>query len=73
MNLDKFFNGFGTIVLVALVVFGSWALEGWIFMLLWNWIAVGSFSAPVLTFWQSFGLCLLLSVIGGFFKSSSSK
>lgn len=73
MNLDNFFEGFCTVALAVLMVFGLWCIEGLIFMLLWNWVAVGLFSAPVLTFWQSFGLCLLLSVIGRFFKSTSSK
>ena len=35
-----------------------------LFMLLWNWIVpIFWASAPILTFWQSFGLVLLLSLI----------
>ena len=58
----------GILAVAAIISFAG----AWIFMLLWNWIAVGLFSAPVLTFWYAFGLCALLSIIGGFFKSVTS-
>lgn len=43
------------------------AIEAWLVMLLWNWIAVGLFNAPVLGFWTAFGLMMLCSVL---FKSA---
>jgi hypothetical protein len=43
-------------------------------MLLWNWLAPTFWTAaPELTFWQSLGICILLSIIGGFFKTSNNK
>ena len=38
---------------------------------LWGLIMIPIFSAPILTFWQMFGLCFLARVIvGGMFKVS---
>ena len=56
------------LVLVGLVV----CFEGWLFMVIANWV-LGLFDiAFAFTFWQAFGVCILLSFIGGFFKNSSS-
>jgi hypothetical protein len=61
------------IIIVIALVFGIMCLEGWIGMVIINWVA-GLFSLGfTITFWQAFGLCILLSFIGSFFKSSSSK
>lgn len=46
--------------------FGMMCLHAWITMLLWNWIAVSLFDAPVLSFWVAFGLRWLCSLL---FKS----
>lgn len=51
------------------IVFGFLCLRAWIVMLLWNWIAVSLFNAPVLNFWLALGLSLLCNML---FKSSSS-
>ena len=51
------------------IVFGYLFLRAWIIMLLWNWIAVGLFNAPVLNIWFALGLSLLCNML---FKSSSS-
>lgn len=63
----------GAIILTICVVggylagyFGVMCLRSWLVMLLWNWIAVGLFGAPVLTFWVAFGLHWLCSLL---FKS----
>lgn len=63
----------GAIILIVLMVcgylagyFGVMCLKAWFVMLLWNWIAVGLFGAPVLGFWMAFGLRLLCSLL---FKS----
>lgn len=45
------------------------AIETGILMLLWNWIAVGLFSAPEISFWAAFGILCLLNLIGSFFRS----
>ena len=45
------------------------AIETGILMLLWNWLAVGLFSAPEISFWVAFGILCLLNLIGSFFRS----
>lgn len=58
------------ITLLVCVLFG--AFGGWIFMLLWNWLAPLFWTtAPVLTFWQAWGVCILISWIGSFFRNKS--
>ncbi len=59
-------------VIIAIpFIFGCSALGAYIFMLLWNWALVGIFPAvPVLEFYRAWGLTILLSIIGSFFKSS---
>ena len=64
---------FGVIVIVLAVVFGCLCLEGAILMWLFNWVCGLFGSAFALTFWQAFGVCVLLTFVGGFFKSSASK
>lgn len=51
------------------IVFGFLCLRAWIIMLLWNWVAVSLFNAPVLNIWLALGLSLLCNLL---FKSSSS-
>ena len=53
-----------TVVLALTIVFGIFCLEGWIFMLLWNWIAVGSFGATALGYWVCVGIMGGLHFIG---------
>ena len=53
---------------LALVV-GLSALEGWIFMLLWNYVLCAIFpSIPTLSFWLAWGLLFLINIIGSAFK-----
>jgi hypothetical protein len=60
----------GSIVLVLCfalilgVVFGVFCLQGWIFMLLWNWLAVSLFNAPVLGYWVCVGIVFTLNFLG---------
>ena len=61
------------IIFLIAIIFGSVCLETWVYMLLWNWIAVSLFSAPVLTFWVSFGMLALLNIIGSFFRVRINK
>jgi phosphate/sulfate permease len=49
--------------------FGVMCLQSWLVMLLWNWVAVELFGAPVLSFWVAFGLRWLCSLL---FKSKTS-
>lgn len=60
------------VVIIAIpFMIGASALGAYIFMLLWNWALVGIFpTIPLLDFWKAWGLTILLSFIGGFFKSS---
>ena len=55
-------------LMAIILVLGIVCLEAWIGMLLFNWVFGCAFT---LTFWQAFGVCVLLSFVGGFFKSSS--
>ena len=58
------------VTLLLCILFG--AFGGWIFMLLWNWLAPLFWNAaPQLTFWQAWGVMILLSWIGSFFKNMS--
>ena len=58
-------------VLIIICIFSL--LGGYILMLLWNWLAPLFWtSAPILTFWQAWGISVLLSIIGNKFRSSSS-
>lgn len=50
---------FGILVLAIALIFA----EVWIAMLLWNALAVGLFGLPVLTYWQIFGIKILLGII----------
>jgi hypothetical protein len=43
--------------------FGVMCLKSLFVMLLWNWVAVGLFGAPTLTFWIAFGLQWLCSLL----------
>lgn len=56
----------GIVIGAIALTFGMMCLQAWFVMLLWNWIAVGLFGAPVLSFWVAFGLRWLCSLL---FKS----
>ena len=51
------------IILCLGLVFGIYCLEGWIFMLLWNWLAVSLFSAPALGYWVCVGIVFALNFL----------
>ena len=44
------------------------AIRGLIIMLLWNWVAVGLFSAPVISWAMAVGVDLLIQLICGNFS-----
>ena len=64
--------GLAILAIIAVVIFaiawtfGLMCLQSWVVMLLWNWVAVGLFGAPALSFWVAFGLRWLCSLL---FKS----
>ena len=59
----------GCIIIMVILVVLSF-LEAWIVQLLWNWLApIFWATAPILTYWQAFGVCILLSIIGSAFRS----
>lgn len=61
------------IIVALIIIFGLSCLGAWGFMLLWNWIMPVLWSTcPILTFWQSFGILLIIDIIGFFFRGSSS-
>ena len=44
-----------------------------VFLLVYKFVLLAIFPVwPVLTFWQMYGITILLSLIGSFFKNSSS-
>lgn len=63
----------GCFLLIVVVIALSF-LEAWGIQLLWNWLAPLFWkTAPILTYWQALGCSILLSIIGSFFKSSTTK
>jgi len=54
-------DGFAIVLVIVFVLSVMW---WWVFYLLWNYIAAGVFGLPELTFWQSTGLLILLSIVG---------
>lgn len=56
-------------------VFGIYCLWGWIFLLLWNWLAVSLLNAPVLSYWVCVGIVFALHFLGKiiFGRPSSNK
>lgn len=57
----------GIVIGTLALSFGVMCLQAWLVMLLWNWVAVDLFGAPVLGFWMAFGLRWLCSLL---FKSN---
>lgn len=53
------------LIMLFLVV---WAGSTAVVMLLWNFVVVSIFNAPVLSFWQTAALCFLLNIVGQMFK-----
>jgi len=61
----------GGVVLVIGLIFGMLSISAWIFETLWNLIIVELFNAPVVSFWQSMGIVVLLSFVGGIVRGNS--
>lgn len=60
---------FSTFILISALVLAFWflmsAVWAWIFMFLWNFALVPTFGAPTLSFWISYALTLLTSMVLG--------
>lgn len=72
---EEYSVGMAILAIIGIVIgavalgFGLMCLKAWLVMLLWNWIAVSLFGAPVLGFWMAFGLSWLCSLL---FKSKTT-
>lgn len=72
---EKYSGGGAILATIGIILFaiawgfGMMCLRAWILMLLWNWVAVSLFGAPVLSFWLAFGLSWLCSIL---FKSTTT-
>ena len=64
---------FMKIIAILAIAFGCVCFEAWLGMLIVNWVAGLFGSAWTITFWQSFGACILLSFVGRYFRGWSSK
>ena len=65
-------EGCSAVVVVLLIIAVVILIQAWIVQLLWNAIIPEFWTnAPILTYWQSLGCCVLLGIIGGYFRSSN--
>ena len=69
---NKGLSVIGLVVLLILALVAVFGLQGLILLGAWNWIAVPLFGFPAATFWQDAGVGVLLTLLGGFFRSSRS-
>ena len=61
----------GMCLVTTIIIIVLSFLKALIVQLLWNWLAPIFWStAPILTYWQAFGICVLLGIIGLAFRSS---
>ena len=56
------------LVLILGLLFGAYCLEGWLLMLVWNYVAVEQFALPMLGYWAWVGIAWALNFIGGLFR-----
>jgi len=69
----RFFRTLGKIVAGILIAAVIALAVGALVMVLWNWLMTDIFSLRPITYWEGFGLVLLLRLlIGGFGESHSS-
>lgn len=62
----------GGCIIICVIVAALSFLEAWVVQLLWNWLApIFWTTAPILTYWQAFGCCILVSIVGSAFRSIS--
>lgn len=61
-------------IIALIIAIGLYALITWGVQSLWNWIAPLFWNnAPILTFWQTLGVMLLVMIFAGFFSNNSKK
>ena len=62
-------------ILALLLLLGIYCLESLIFYLLWSWLAISYFNAPVLNYWACMGIVYALHFLRGiiFGRSSNRK
>lgn len=71
--MDKFIeNGFVVVIVIAIVAAIS-ALLAWLGLLLYNGCVVPVFHTPVLSFWQAWGIFLLINLLFGTIKTGGGK
>lgn len=56
------------LIAIALFLVLYLGLIGGVITLLWNWLLVSLFQAPVISWVQGIGIALLLGIVGGFFR-----
>lgn len=56
---------FLTALIMIAISFGAACLEGWVVMMLWNWLVPMLFNGPTISFWVSVGICFLISILFG--------
>lgn len=57
--------------IIAIIAIAAYFLEGYVLMILWNWLAPLFWSAaPELTFLQCIGIILLINLIGSIICSA---
>ena len=59
----------GGVMVAVIMAFIFGLLVKW----LWNWIMPGVFGLPVITFWQAWGLFLLMKILFGGSRPSTSR
>lgn len=53
------------VVFVLGISFGWYCFVGWVFMVLWNWLAVTLLNAPVLGYWMCVAIVFALRLLRG--------
>jgi len=59
--------------LILFVVTGYLFLQSAVLMLAWNLFVAGALSGPAISFWQAFGLGLIINSIGAIFSLNSKR
>ena len=63
----------GCLIILILILICSF-VSALVLMLLWNWLAPIFWNeAPVLGYWEAYGINIFLGLLGGFFKSTVRK
>lgn len=69
MSFKKFDTNNLTLAAFLVLIPIGYAFSAWVWMLLWNSVLIWLFPAlPVIDFWKSIGIVLILQIVGGFFN-----